>query len=131
MEVVALHFGTRDGVGDVNGVQGVRRERIIFATVARIAERMDAHFGVEYQFAVRSIIDERVNVRQIRLRIELDQRRVAVAGGLNDCRGCKQCRRRQCGASRPLEGIRYEGGVAVSARSLVFFHVGMVSKYWV
>ena len=67
----------------MNAVKRVVRKLLVDHAVARLRKRTDAYENVEHWCGtperVVTFADERVNIRQVGLRIELDQRSVAVA----------------------------------------------------
>src|SRR5262249_61366936 len=83
LEVVAHHLGAAGRVGDVDAVAGVVGEPVVDDAVARLRERPDVDDDIEHLLAgiVVPGSDERVDVGQVRLRILLDEGRVAVAPG--------------------------------------------------
>lgn len=65
----------------MNAIKRIVGEAIVNHSVTGIREGTDAHQDVEH--LLRGVVvfgvNERVDVRQVRLRILLDQRRIAVA----------------------------------------------------
>jgi hypothetical protein len=91
-------------IGDVDAVAGVVGESIVDHAVARLRERPNVDDDVEH-LLVRVVVlgaHERVDVGEVRLRVLLDERRVAVA--------------RRAGGSADESEQRHQGHEAHAAR---------------